>query len=182
MVQALVELARRDHGALDCCVVVILSHGCEVGGLSSLGRCPRKAVARGCAGAPFLPVSKLPGALWVEPWGRVYLLLFSWEPPGSRRSWMLLLGGVFQGEAVWERQGGDKLLTKLLPPGFVQSRHSTEQLPAPASVLLGVVLGPLPLAGSQDTLGSATSVLGHCGQSPSPSSSSVSSSCKLSVG
>nr|XP_019608690.1 PREDICTED: caspase-9 isoform X1 [Rhinolophus sinicus] len=29
MVQALVELARRDHGALDCCVVVILSHGCE---------------------------------------------------------------------------------------------------------------------------------------------------------
>ncbi|XP_032970813.1 caspase-9 isoform X2 [Rhinolophus ferrumequinum] len=29
MVQALLELARRDHGALDCCVVVILSHGCE---------------------------------------------------------------------------------------------------------------------------------------------------------
>ncbi|XP_036112024.1 caspase-9 isoform X2 [Molossus molossus] len=27
MLQALVELARRDHGALDCCVVVILSHG-----------------------------------------------------------------------------------------------------------------------------------------------------------
>lgn len=68
MIQALVELARRDHGALDCCVVVILSHGCEVGGLSSLGRCPRKAAARGCAGAPFLPVSKLVVALWVEPW------------------------------------------------------------------------------------------------------------------
>ncbi|XP_019495384.1 PREDICTED: caspase-9 isoform X1 [Hipposideros armiger] len=29
MVHALVELARRDHGALDCCVVIILSHGCE---------------------------------------------------------------------------------------------------------------------------------------------------------
>nr|XP_030733655.1 caspase-9 isoform X3 [Globicephala melas] len=29
MVQALVELARRDHSALDCCVVVILSHGCQ---------------------------------------------------------------------------------------------------------------------------------------------------------
>ncbi|XP_045630651.1 caspase-9 isoform X2 [Ursus americanus] len=29
MVQALVELARRDHGALDCCVVVVLSHGCQ---------------------------------------------------------------------------------------------------------------------------------------------------------
>ncbi|XP_038513759.1 caspase-9 isoform X2 [Canis aureus] len=29
MVQALVELARRDHSALDCCVVVVLSHGCE---------------------------------------------------------------------------------------------------------------------------------------------------------
>ncbi|KAM6218842.1 caspase-9 [Rhynchocyon petersi] len=26
---ALLELARRDHGALDCCVVIILSHGCE---------------------------------------------------------------------------------------------------------------------------------------------------------
>lgn len=30
MVQALVELARRDHSALDCCVVVVLSHGCQV--------------------------------------------------------------------------------------------------------------------------------------------------------
>ncbi|XP_057553097.1 caspase-9 isoform X2 [Hippopotamus amphibius kiboko] len=29
VVQALVELARRDHGTLDCCVVVILSHGCQ---------------------------------------------------------------------------------------------------------------------------------------------------------
>ncbi|XP_012860829.1 caspase-9 [Echinops telfairi] len=29
MLQALVALARRDHGALNCCVVVILSHGCE---------------------------------------------------------------------------------------------------------------------------------------------------------
>ncbi|XP_044093154.1 caspase-9 isoform X1 [Neovison vison] len=29
MVQALVELARRDHSALDCCVVVVLSHGCQ---------------------------------------------------------------------------------------------------------------------------------------------------------
>ncbi|XP_026916147.1 caspase-9 isoform X1 [Acinonyx jubatus] len=29
MVQVLVELAQRDHGALDCCVVVILSHGCQ---------------------------------------------------------------------------------------------------------------------------------------------------------
>lgn len=47
MVQALVELARQDHGALDCCVVVILSHGCQVGGLGSLGRCPGKAALRG---------------------------------------------------------------------------------------------------------------------------------------
>ncbi|KAM4871840.1 caspase-9 [Thomomys bottae] len=29
MVQALMELAQRDHRALDCCVVVILSHGCQ---------------------------------------------------------------------------------------------------------------------------------------------------------
>ncbi|XP_075293612.1 caspase-9 isoform X2 [Opisthocomus hoazin] len=29
MVSELQELARRDHGALDCCVVVILSHGCQ---------------------------------------------------------------------------------------------------------------------------------------------------------
>ncbi|XP_057355746.1 caspase-9 isoform X2 [Manis pentadactyla] len=29
MVQAFVELARQDHSTLDCCVVVILSHGCE---------------------------------------------------------------------------------------------------------------------------------------------------------
>ncbi|ELW68604.1 Caspase-9, partial [Tupaia chinensis] len=30
MLQALVQLAQRDHGALDCCVVVILSHGSQV--------------------------------------------------------------------------------------------------------------------------------------------------------
>ncbi|XP_042638233.1 caspase-9 [Orycteropus afer afer] len=29
MLQVLVGLARRDHGTLDCCVVVILSHGCQ---------------------------------------------------------------------------------------------------------------------------------------------------------
>ncbi|XP_060040074.1 caspase-9, partial [Erinaceus europaeus] len=29
MGQALVQLARRDHSALDCCVVAILSHGCQ---------------------------------------------------------------------------------------------------------------------------------------------------------
>ncbi|XP_037355070.1 caspase-9 isoform X2 [Talpa occidentalis] len=29
MNRALVELAKQDHSALDCCVVVILSHGCE---------------------------------------------------------------------------------------------------------------------------------------------------------
>lgn len=40
------ELAQRDHGALDCCVVVILSHGCQVGGLSSLGRCLGKAALK----------------------------------------------------------------------------------------------------------------------------------------
>ncbi|XP_013362877.1 PREDICTED: caspase-9 [Chinchilla lanigera] len=29
MVQALAQLAQRDHHALDCCVVIILSHGCQ---------------------------------------------------------------------------------------------------------------------------------------------------------
>ncbi|XP_074970054.1 caspase-9 [Phalacrocorax aristotelis] len=29
MVSELQKLARRDHGALDCCIVVILSHGCQ---------------------------------------------------------------------------------------------------------------------------------------------------------
>uniref|UniRef100_A0A8D1KFA4 Caspase-9 n=1 Tax=Sus scrofa TaxID=9823 RepID=A0A8D1KFA4_PIG len=37
MVQALVELARRDHGALDCCVVVVLSHGCQASHLQFPG-------------------------------------------------------------------------------------------------------------------------------------------------
>lgn len=30
--QELQGLARRDHSLMDCCLVVILSHGCEVGG------------------------------------------------------------------------------------------------------------------------------------------------------
>ncbi|XP_017360448.1 caspase-9 [Cebus imitator] len=34
---ALLELARRDHGALDCCVVVILSHGCQASHLQFPG-------------------------------------------------------------------------------------------------------------------------------------------------
>uniref|UniRef100_A0A8C6FJB4 Caspase-9 n=1 Tax=Moschus moschiferus TaxID=68415 RepID=A0A8C6FJB4_MOSMO len=37
MVQALMQLARRDHGALDCCVVVILSHGCQASHLQFPG-------------------------------------------------------------------------------------------------------------------------------------------------
>ncbi|XP_033623211.1 caspase-9 [Fukomys damarensis] len=37
MVQALVELARQDHHALDCCVVVILSHGCQASHLQFPG-------------------------------------------------------------------------------------------------------------------------------------------------
>ncbi|XP_007459355.1 PREDICTED: caspase-9 isoform X5 [Lipotes vexillifer] len=37
MVQALVELAQRDHSALDCCVVVILSHGCQASHLQFPG-------------------------------------------------------------------------------------------------------------------------------------------------
>ncbi|XP_045404611.1 caspase-9 isoform X2 [Lemur catta] len=37
MVLALVELARRDHSALDCCVVVILSHGCQASHLQFPG-------------------------------------------------------------------------------------------------------------------------------------------------
>ncbi|PNI25891.1 CASP9 isoform 11, partial [Pan troglodytes] len=37
MVLALLELARQDHGALDCCVVVILSHGCQASHLQFPG-------------------------------------------------------------------------------------------------------------------------------------------------
>ncbi|XP_070458720.1 caspase-9 isoform X2 [Equus przewalskii] len=37
MLRALGELARRDHGALDCCVVVILSHGCQASHLQFPG-------------------------------------------------------------------------------------------------------------------------------------------------
>ncbi|XP_012877686.1 PREDICTED: caspase-9 isoform X1 [Dipodomys ordii] len=37
MVQALTELAQRDHRALDCCVVVILSHGCQASHLQFPG-------------------------------------------------------------------------------------------------------------------------------------------------
>lgn len=44
MVSELQKLAQRDHRALDCCIVVILSHGCQVGSsrlsLCSLGRFP----------------------------------------------------------------------------------------------------------------------------------------------
>ncbi|DAA21216.1 TPA: caspase 9, apoptosis-related cysteine peptidase [Bos taurus] len=37
MVQALMQLARQDHSALDCCVVVILSHGCQASHLQFPG-------------------------------------------------------------------------------------------------------------------------------------------------
>ena len=68
---------------------------------------PRDAALRGHEGAPSLPVSKTPWALWAEPWGPVYLLLFSWEPSGPLRKWMPLLG-----EAIWERQGGDEFYSQ----------------------------------------------------------------------
>ncbi|XP_005004410.1 caspase-9 isoform X2 [Cavia porcellus] len=37
MLQALAELARQDHQALDCCVVIILSHGCQASHLQFPG-------------------------------------------------------------------------------------------------------------------------------------------------
>ncbi|NP_001192433.2 caspase-9 [Bos taurus] len=37
MVQALMQLARQDHSALDCCMVVILSHGCQASHLQFPG-------------------------------------------------------------------------------------------------------------------------------------------------
>lgn len=37
MVQALAELAQRDHHALDCCVVIVLSHGCQASHLQFPG-------------------------------------------------------------------------------------------------------------------------------------------------
>ncbi|KAM6173463.1 caspase-9 [Erethizon dorsatum] len=37
MVRALAELARRDHHALDCCVVIVLSHGCQASHLQFPG-------------------------------------------------------------------------------------------------------------------------------------------------
>ena len=42
------QLARRDHSALDCCVVVILSHGCQVGGLTFSSRCQEGCPERPC--------------------------------------------------------------------------------------------------------------------------------------
>lgn len=64
MVLALLELARRDHSALDCCVVVILSHGCQVGSIPLLLGQALGKVPRGRAGAMSLPVSRTPLALW----------------------------------------------------------------------------------------------------------------------
>ncbi|XP_037684380.1 caspase-9 isoform X2 [Choloepus didactylus] len=52
MVQALMELARRDHGSLDCCVVVILSHGCQASHLQFPG------AVYGTDGRP-LPVERI---------------------------------------------------------------------------------------------------------------------------
>ncbi|XP_023578354.1 caspase-9 [Octodon degus] len=37
MVQALAELAQRDHHALDCCAVIVLSHGCQASHLQFPG-------------------------------------------------------------------------------------------------------------------------------------------------
>lgn len=81
------ELAQRDHSALDCCVVVILSHGCQVGGLSSLGRCLGKAVWEPHSSRVWDTLSFMGRAM-----GPVYLLLFSWVPSGPLRIWMLPLG------------------------------------------------------------------------------------------
>lgn len=72
------ELARQDHSALDCCVVVILSHGCEVGGPSNSGRC----LGRLRPEAEQSPVPcwvQVTPALWEEPWGPPHLLLFPWS-------------------------------------------------------------------------------------------------------
>lgn len=128
MLQALVALSRRDHGALDCCVVVILSHGCQVGGLSFPGRRLGKAVLTTLP----LPVPRTPLALWEEPGGPVHPALFSRDPSGPLRSWTPHLGGaVFRGEGIWQGQGGGKLRSQSTFPG--SRSEPAQRVRAPSS-------------------------------------------------
>lgn len=81
MEQALMELARRDHHTLDCCVVAILSHGCQVDDLGSwwvLGRvgqeasqdtaasCGRTLGLCGRSSSPCPPAVVSSGAVWLS--------------------------------------------------------------------------------------------------------------------
>lgn len=74
---------------------------------------------------------------------------------------------MFLGEAIWER-GGRRFCSPELPPWIsFRAGHSTQELPAPPSVLLAVVPGPLlDVRTLGSTLGLAINVLGHCGPAP----------------
>lgn len=80
---------------------------------------------------------------------------------------MLLLGGtVFLGEAIWERQGGDRLCSQnSSPQSLFRAWYCPREPPAPAWVLLGGVAG-LGLWLGVGTLGLAINMLGPCGQAP----------------
>lgn len=177
------ELAQRDHSALDCCVVVILSHGCQVGGLSSLGRCLGKAVWEPHSSRVWDTLSFMGRAM-----GPVYLLLFSWVPSGPLRIWMLPLGwrgGGFLEEASGRGREQINSAHRASAPGFCSELAQPIRTPSSCLRPDGHGAGPccwLAVRTLASTLGSAMNVPNHCGQAPSPSWSLVSSSFKLRVG
>ena len=82
--------------------------------------------------------------------GPVHLPLFSWEPSGPLRSWILHLGGVvFLGEGIWERQGGDKLRSQSSFHGLCS--ELAQHVRAPSSCLGPAGHGSGPFAAGRES-------------------------------
>lgn len=153
MVTALMEMAHLDHRALDCFAVVILSHGCQVGGLSP------PILDRLCSG-PAPSVSMAPLAL-ERKWRGLVPPVVSSGPCGPLRS--CLCGWEVDGE-VLSRKKKEDLSTQL---------SSLVQKPSAAILILHVccvlwrMFQALSYQVGHRTLGPvwclATNVLIHCG-------------------
>ncbi|XP_037355073.1 caspase-9 isoform X5 [Talpa occidentalis] len=79
MNRALVELAKQDHSALDCCVVVILSHGCE---------------SRKTMGFQWPPLPTKTGPLTLTPSRTLLRSRMAWRLSTRRMPWPVYLPPV----------------------------------------------------------------------------------------
>ncbi|NXD88300.1 CASP9 protein, partial [Halcyon senegalensis] len=132
MLSELQELARRDHGTLDCCVVVILSHGCQTSHVQFPGAVygtdgkpiPIEKIVNYFNGSNCLSLRGKPKLFFIQACGgdqRDRGFLVDCDSPGDEAP-----GGSLESDATPFRP----------PPGTMDEPDAVACLPTPSDILV----------------------------------------------